>query len=124
MRANRASDTSPELRLRKALHAKGFRYVLGSRLPGKPDLVFPSRRIVVFVDGCFWHGCPVHMVTPQTNTEKWIDKISSNKARDRKVDIELSNIGWRVIRVWEHDVKSNLTSIVQRLCEELCALHR
>lgn len=119
MQANRGVDTSPELALRKALFALGFRYVLGSKLPGRPDIVFPSRRVVVFVDGCFWHGCPDHFVAPKTNAAAWQSKIEANKSRDLAVDTELSARGWQVIRVWEHDVRRSLLETVARVSKVL-----
>lgn len=81
----RGRDTKPEIWLRKQLWALGLRYTLESRLPGKPDMVFPRYRVVVFVDGCFWHGCPKHLVKPKTNRSFWLKKINLNRVRDRKV---------------------------------------
>lgn len=115
MQANRGSNTGPEIRLRKALHAEGFRYVLRSKLPGRPDLVFPSLRTVVFVDGCFWHSCPQHLVMPQTDQERWARKLALNVQRDRRNDQDLSKNGWKVVRIWEHDVRRNLASTVKRV---------
>lgn len=115
MQANRRSDTGPELRLRKALHARGFRYVLGSKLPGRPDLVFPSRKVVVFVDGCFWHRCPSHGVMPEANRFRWQEKLEDNVKRDRRNDRSLIDAGWKVVRVWEHDVRHNLPVTVRRI---------
>lgn len=99
----RSRDTRPELQLRRALHAQGLRYRLHDRtLPGTPDLVFSSRRAVIFVHGCFWHGhdCPLG-VTPGTRTAFWEDKIGRNRARDRASESALQNAGWRVLTVWE-----------------------
>src|SRR5688572_15868355 len=86
MQANRGADTGPEVTLRKALHALGFRYMLRSKLPGRPDLVFPARRTALFVDGCFWHGCPEHGVLPESNRQVWQAKLAANVERDRRVD--------------------------------------
>ncbi|MDR2463669.1 MAG: very short patch repair endonuclease [Verrucomicrobiales bacterium] len=72
------------------------------RLFGKPDFVFPARRLAVFVDGCYWHGCPKHCRRPATNRKFWNVKIDRNQARDRKVNRELRQAGWRVLRIWEH----------------------
>jgi DNA mismatch endonuclease, patch repair protein len=119
MQANRGSDTSPELRLRRALHALGFRYVLGSKLPGKPDLVFPSRRTVVFVDGCFWHRCPEHSALPATNPDRWRAKLDANVQRDRANEMALASLGWKVVRVWEHDVRRNMPATLRRVSEIL-----
>jgi DNA mismatch endonuclease (patch repair protein) len=102
----RSRDTKPELVLRKALHALGLRYRLGSRLPGKPDLVFPRYKAVVFVHGCFWHrheGCKV-ATTPKSNTDFWTEKFGRNVARDARVTRELEEAGWRVFVAWECDL--------------------
>lgn len=115
MSANRGADTGPELGLRKALHALGCRYILRSKLPGRPDLVLPSSAVVVFVDGCFWHGCPDHSVMPQNNREMWQAKLEANQARDCRVDDELKRMGWKVVRVWEHEIRRNLATTAQRI---------
>lgn len=99
----RGRDTRPELILRRALHAMGFRYRLHAKgLPGRPDIVFPSRRAIIFVHGCFWHGhdCPKGVV-PRTNKSFWQEKIATNQARDHAVDAELQGSGWRTLKVWE-----------------------
>lgn len=105
----KSQDTGPELALRKVLHKLGLRYVLGgSGLSGKPDLVFPRFKTVVFVHGCFWHrhpGCKV-ATTPKTDTEKWLEKFRKNVARDERVKSELEAMGWRVIIVWECELSS------------------
>lgn len=99
----RGKDTAPELALRHALHARGFRYRLHVRwLPGKPDLVFPARCAVIFVHGCFWHGHDCHLFKwPQSRKTFWHDKISGNRARDERDEMILSGDGWRVAQVWE-----------------------
>ncbi len=74
----------------------------GSRLPGRPDFVFPAARLAVFVDGCFWHGCPRHATWPKQNATFWRAKIRRNRARDREVGRELRALGWRVLRIWQH----------------------
>lgn len=100
----RTSDTKPELALRSALHHRGLRFKVNDRqLPGKPDVVFTRARIAVQVDGCFWHGCPKHAITPKSNTEWWTSKILANQKRDRRNDEALESDGWLVIRVWEHE---------------------
>lgn len=107
MRANRKRDTSPELRLRRQLHRLGLRYQLGRRIlakpPVTPDLVFPRAKVAVFVDGCFWHGCPEHGVQPRTNSEYWGPKIQMNRARDQRTDKNLQGFGWQTVRIWEHE---------------------
>lgn len=98
--------TRPELLLRRELHARGRRYRVNAKLAGLPrrkaDIVFPKRRVVVFVDGCFWHGCPNHFKMPARNPEWWAWKIAGNRARDLDTDERLAALGWRVIRIWEH----------------------
>ena len=107
MRGNRKRDTRPELLLRRAVHRFGLRYRVATRpLPNRPwtaDLVFPSARVAVFVDGCFWHGCPEHYAEPRTNTGYWAPKIARNRERDEVVTRELCDAGWTVVRVWEHE---------------------
>ncbi|TVQ61291.1 MAG: DNA mismatch endonuclease Vsr [Phycisphaerales bacterium] len=105
MRRVRSRDTSCELALRRALHRRGLRYSLRRRLPGSPDVVFVRARVAVFVDGCFWHGCPAHCRVPATNRSYWLAKIARNRARDAAADTALKRAGWRVVRVWEHDVR-------------------
>ncbi len=109
MRAVKGKDTKPEVTLRKALFALGYRYRLNVKdLPGKPDLVFPKHKAVIFVHGCFWHGhnCKRGARVPKSNTDYWREKISRNKARDRKNAAALKKLGWRVITVWECELKS------------------
>lgn len=108
MRAVKGRDTRPEMALRKKLHALGFRYRLNVKdLPGKPDLVFPKHKTVVFVHGCFWHGhqCKRGNRQPKQNADYWKEKIARNKARDKKNAKELEKLGWRVITVWECELK-------------------
>ena len=103
----RGRDTKPEMVIRRGLHARGYRYRLHSRsLPGKPDLVFPARKAVVFVHGCFWHGhdCPLFK-WPSTRAEWWREKIEGNRARDSLVRAQLAEMGWRQFRVWECALK-------------------
>lgn len=108
----RDRDTKPELSLRRALWRRGYRYRLRYPVPGKPDLVFPGPRVAVFVDGCFWHGCPVHGTTPASNTAFWNEKLSRNESRDREVTRELLETGWTVLRFWEHHVERDLSGVV------------
>lgn len=100
-------NTRPELFLRKALHAMGFRYRLGGEgLPGRPDIVFPKRRVVIFVHGCFWHmhECK-YFKWPATNPQFWREKLEGNVQRDRRVSVELQSKGWTVLTVWECELK-------------------
>jgi len=103
----RSKDTQPELAVRRLLHALGYRYVLhDKRLPGTPDLVFPARRKVIFVHGCFWHGhrCP-RGFRPAANREFWAAKIERNRVRDRSARRELRRSGWDVLEVFECGIK-------------------
>lgn len=105
----RSKDTGPELVLRKVLHKLGLRYRLhGAGLPGKPDLVFPRHKTVVFVHGCFWHRHPECNIatTPKSNTQFWIDKFEKNVARDKRASTALAAMGWRIYVVWECEVAS------------------
>ncbi|MFT5555961.1 very short patch repair endonuclease [uncultured Bradyrhizobium sp.] len=103
----RQKGTDAELFLRKALHARGLRYRLHVPLLTKPrrvaDIVFSSARVAIFVDGCFWHGCPEHASWPKSNAQFWRDKIETNRARDADTDRRLRASGWRVVRVWSHE---------------------
>ncbi len=108
----RGKDTKSELILRRALWSQGLRYRLKSKLPGKPDIVFPGARVVVFVDGCFWHGCPEHATAPKTNRKFWSKKLKANKDRDLRVTHELEEMGWTVLRFWEHEVKQDVGAVV------------
>lgn len=107
MRRVKSTDTSPEMRVRRALHRQGYRYRLHVKgLPGTPDLVFPRRRKVIFVHGCFWHGhdCVRGARTPKRNRDYWISKIDRNRERHANVVEELQAMGWRVLTVWECDL--------------------
>jgi DNA mismatch endonuclease (patch repair protein) len=102
-------DTKPEKRLRGALWRRGLRYRLNARVPvGKPDMVFPGQRLLVFVDGCFWHGCPLHYVRPRSRCAFWADKLRANVERDRRHTEALEAAGFTVLRLWEHDVEDAL----------------
>ena len=103
----RRRDTKPELALRRELHRRGLRYFV-DRAPQKglrrrADVVFPRRKVAVYVDGCFWHSCPIHATKPRNNAQWWADKLAANVARDRDTDTRLRDEGWRVVRIWEHE---------------------
>lgn len=104
----KGKDTKPEMLVRRFLHANGFRYKLHDKsLPGKPDIVLPKYRTVIFVHGCFWHGhkgCK-YFVVPKTRTDWWLNKINSNIANDRKAIKALKKEGWKIIHLWECDLK-------------------
>ncbi|MFN3668906.1 MAG: very short patch repair endonuclease [Brevundimonas sp.] len=109
MRAVKSRDTTPELAVRRILRAGGIGYRLGGRgLPGRPDLVMPGRRVAVFVHGCFWHGhdCSRGARQPKANAAYWTAKIGRNRARDRQTLETLQGAGWRVVTVWECDMKT------------------
>lgn len=108
MRRNPRRDTGPELAVRSELHRRGlrFRKDLSLRVPGRvvrPDVVFTRARLAVFIDGCFWHRCPEHGNVPKANGAYWRPKLERNVVRDRVVDAALGGMGWRVVRVWEHE---------------------
>lgn len=113
MSKNRGTDTGPELILRKALWAADLRYRLKTKLLGKPDIVYPGARVAVFVDGCFWHGCPIHYRAPADNSDQWRNKIIATKKRDEEVSKKLQVDGWGVLRFWEHSVKKNTDECVE-----------
>lgn len=111
----RRRDTVPELRLRKALWDRGLRYRVDCNLPGRPDIMIVKARLVVFVDGCFWHCCPRHSTWPKQNAAFWRRKLSANVRRDRINTKLLRDLGWRVERVWEHSVETELEAVVDRI---------
>lgn len=121
----RSSNTAPEVALRRAMHAIGFRFRLHSKgLPGKPDIVLPRHKTVIFVHGCFWHrhsGCKI-ATTPKTNTEFWVEKFDRNVVRDARTREQLEGLGWRVIVVWECELRSanQVAGAVRRVVDEIC----
>lgn len=100
-------ETRPELLLRRELHRRGMRFRVQYRVPGNNrrtiDIAFTRVRLAVYLDGCFWHGCPEHHVRPRTNSEWWRWKVERNQARDRDTDDQLKSAGWVVLRIWEHE---------------------
>lgn len=113
-------NTKPELKLRKLLWAEGIRgYRVHYNLPGKPDIVFTRKKIAVFVDGCFWHKCPVCFKPPATNEIFWNEKLQKNVERDRKVTSELESRGWTVLRFWEHEIRDSPEDVVAWILLEL-----
>ena len=117
MRGNRRTDTKPEIALRSALHAMGYRYRKDFRLDlplrrVRPDIAFTSRRVAVFVDGCFWHACPEHGSTPKSNEWYWSPKLAKNMERDRAADAALEQAGWTVVRLWEHVPLTDAVALV------------
>lgn len=125
MRGNRKRDTKPELLIRRQLHALGYRYFvaarpLGGRFP-VVDVLFPKRKIAVFVDGCFWHGCSQHYALPTRNAEYWGPKIARNQERDAHSNSLLMTAGWTVVRLWEHEPPSLAVRRVVEALEEAAA---
>lgn len=117
MRGNRRADTKPEMALRSALHAMGYRYRKDFRLDlplrrVRPDIAFTSRRVAVFVDGCFWHACPEHGSAPKSNQWYWSPKLAKNVERDRAADAALEQAGWTVVRLWEHVPLADAVALV------------
>lgn len=120
MRANRRRDTAPERGIRRLLHARGLRYRVdlpirvGHARPVRPDLVFTRARLAVFVDGCFWHGCPDHKGRPKKNAHYWGPKIAGNIDRDERQTEALAEAGWAVLRFWEHDPPEAAAAAIAR----------
>ncbi len=118
MESTRRRDTAPEVALRTALHRMGLRYRVDRKplldLRRRADVVFSSARVVVYVDGCFWHGCPSHATWPKENAEFWRNKIEANRRRDADTDRRLADAGWLVVRVWEHEDPNEAAERVAR----------
>jgi DNA mismatch endonuclease (patch repair protein) len=117
MQSNKGRDTSPELALRSAAHRLGMRYRVSVRplkdLRRTADLVFTKAKVAVFLDGCFWHGCPEHHTVAATNAAYWAEKVDANRARDRDTDRRLGEAGWTSIRVWEHEDPTEAAKRIQ-----------
>lgn len=117
MQSNRGRDTGPEVAVRRLLHAAGLRYrvdyaPLGGRR--RADVVFTRQRVAVFIDGCFWHGCPTHATFPKQNANYWTPKLARNAQRDRETDELLGVAGWRVLRYWEHEESSAVAISIEK----------
>lgn len=119
MQGNKSRDTKPELALRSAVHALGLRYRVGMRpvpqIRRTADLVFTRAKVAVFLDGCFWHGCPEHHRPAKRNSDFWKSKIMGNVARDAETDARLHEAGWHVIRVWEHEDPCVAAKMIQEI---------
>jgi DNA mismatch endonuclease (patch repair protein) len=117
MSVTRRKDTKPELDLRRILHARGLRYRVTYPVPGLPrrtiDVAFTRARVAIFIDGCFWHGCPDHATKPRANSEWWMRKLETNMARDTNTSRFLSEQGWTVLRFWEHEEPASVADRVQ-----------
>lgn len=110
------ADTRPELALRRILHARGLRYRVNHPVPTRPrrsiDIAFTRAKVAIFIDGCFWHGCPDHCRTPKSNREWWENKIATNQERDKDTTTILRTEGWQVLRFWEHEPPQDAAATV------------
>jgi DNA mismatch endonuclease (patch repair protein) len=116
MRGNRRRDTKPEMAVRRLVHAAGLRYRVDIRpLPAinrRADVVFTRAKLAVFIDGCFWHGCPEHHTVARSNAEFWAEKVEKNRVRDAETDELLKDAGWTVIRAWEHQSPDAVAKVI------------
>lgn len=116
MLGNRRRDTGPEVVVRRLLHGAGKRYRVDFPMPGarrrRIDIAFTRARVAVFVDGCFWHGCPEHYTVPRRNALYWAEKVQRNQRRDRDTETTLTAAGWRVLRFWEHEAPEQVVAAV------------
>lgn len=116
MQANRSRDTGPELAVRRLLHARGLRYRVAARpvqgVRRTADIVFPRARVAVYIDGCYWHGCPEHYVQPRSHVEYWTAKVAKNRARDVETNALLEEAGWTVLRFWEHEDAEEVAQVI------------
>lgn len=121
MRRQRRRDTTLEIEIRRRLHAAGYRFRVDHRLEQslrvRGDIVFTRRRVVVFIDGCFWHGCPLHATEPKNNAEWWREKLAANIDRDRRTRSELEVLGWTVVQVWEHEPPETAVEAIRALLD-------
>lgn len=128
MSKQRRRDTGAELLVRHLLHARGVRYRVDVRLEKdfrcKADMAWKTLRLAVFIDGCFWHGCPEHATKPRANEEWWRRKLEGNVARDRRIDAELAARGWSVMRFWEHEEPAVVADAICEKLDELRTLRR
>lgn len=116
----RGKNTGPEVKLRKLLWSQGIRgYRTHYNVSGKPDIVFIKKKIAIFIDGCFWHKCPVCFQEPETRKEFWMKKIQSNVERDKKVNEQLKVEGWTVMRFWEHDIRKKPDAVIKKIKEKM-----
>ena len=118
MSANKGKNTKPELIMRAALREAGLPgYRLHwKKVPGRPDIAYPGKKIAIFVNGCYWHGCPIcNLPLPKSNTEFWKAKFERNKARDKRKQAKLENLGWKVFVIWEHEISENPISCAAKI---------
>lgn len=117
MQGNRGRDTKPEMLVRRILHTGGLRYRVGVRplpeLRRTADIVFTKQKIAVFIDGCFWHSCPIHATRPKMNGDYWSKKLEANRVRDADTNRQLLASGWIVLRYWEHEDPSAVAAAIR-----------
>ena len=111
----KSKNTKVEIRLRKALWMNGYRYRIHKRLPGSPDILFVSKKLAVFVDGDFWHGYQFDKLRPKLKNDFWFEKITRNMQRDKEVNVKLKKLGWKVLRLWEHEINDNLDKCIKKI---------
>lgn len=120
MKRVKQKDTAAELALRSALHGLGLRYRVNRRIEGVVvDVVFSTAKVAVFVDGCFWHGCPLHATFPKSNQSYWLPKLAENKERDQRQSEKLRAAGWTVIRLWEHECLPTNRKTARRIAQAI-----
>jgi len=103
----RSENTGPELIIRRLLKKEGLKFKTGYKLKGKPDIIFSEHKTAVFIDGCFWHGCKKHRTFPQTRKNFWKEKINRNMQRDKDINRHYKKDGWKILRIWEHEIKKD-----------------
>jgi len=122
MLGNKARNTKPELAVRRVLHATGLRYRVDMRpvreLRSRADIVFTKWKVAIYIDGCFWHGCPIHATVPKRNADYWVPKLQRNVERDRETTLRLESLGWVVLRFWEHE---NVDAVVHTISDQLAS---
>ncbi len=120
MQAVKSRDSKMEIAFRRQLSKLKLRYRTNvSRLPSSPDIAFIGRKLVIFLDSCFWHGCRWHGSMPSSNRKFWADKIAANKKRDKRVRLKYKRMGWKVLRFWEHTLKKNPVKAIEKIRELL-----
>lgn len=115
----RGKNTSPELNLKKLLSMTGIKYNTNRKLEGKPDIILKSQKVAIFIDGCFWHKCPICFRAPKSNRGYWKQKIKKNVDRDRKLNKTLKKEGWEVIRIWEHDFLKDPNKVLLKIIKSM-----
>lgn len=120
MQAVKSKDSKMEVKFRSSLWRRGFRFFKNVKsLPGKPDVVFPKKKIAIFLDSCFWHGCPLHLKLPVSNADYWRNKIEKNRNRDKEINTIYKEMNWKILRIWEHDLKTDFESCLVKVTQNL-----